>query len=455
MLTPATLTEALEARAGGPRSVHYLAGEEQRRSVSVAELFRTALGVLRHFQDFGMRPGDPLVLFTSSNEQFLDGFWAALLGGIVPVPVAVGISDDHRHKLLRIFRQLEGAWVYTEVAQLQRLREFAEGAGCAAEYEALRVRSLTVEKVVTLGAAGEPHEARPGDVAFIQFSSGSTSDPKGVVLTHANVIANIRGIVERARFTEQDVSLSWMPLTHDMGLIGFHLCMLASGIEHTIMDTRLFSRRPLLWLKEASARGATLLSSPNFGYKHLLKVFASRGLDDDVDLANVRLIFNGAEPISVALCERFLQAMAPFGLRRSAMYPVYGLAEASLAVTFPPPRTSPRATTAARSARAGPRTVGCAAATSASSTTASWSSRAARRSSSSRTARTAIRTTSWRSPRAPGPSSWARSPSRARVVARPTRTSCSSSSCTAVRCRISSRSRTRCAAPSRSTPPCR
>jgi acyl-CoA synthetase (AMP-forming)/AMP-acid ligase II len=112
--------------------------------------------------------------------------------------------------------------------------------------------------------------------------------------------------------------------------------MMSAGIEHTIMDTRLFSRRPLLWLKEASERGATLLSSPNFGYKHFLKVFESRGLDH-LDLARVRLIFNGAEPISVGLCDRFLTAMAPFGLRRNAMYPVYGLAEASLAVSFPPP----------------------------------------------------------------------------------------------------------------------
>jgi acyl-CoA synthetase (AMP-forming)/AMP-acid ligase II len=336
MNLPGTLTAALEARAAGPRSLHYIAGEEQRRSVAVRDLRRTALGVLRHFQDAGLGAGDHLVIFTASNEQFIDGFWACLLGGIVPVPVAVGISDDHRMKLLKIFRQLPRPWVYTEMAQLARLKEYAAQAGCSADYEALRARALVVESLATLRGAGEVREAKPSDVAFIQFSSGSTSDPKGVVLTHGNVMTNIRGIVECARFTEEDVSLSWMPLTHDMGLIGFHLCMMSAGIEHTIMDTRLFSRRPLVWLKEASERGATLLSSPNFGYKHFLKVYESKGLDG-LDLSKVRLIFNGAEPISVALCERFLGAMARFGLKRGAMYPVYGLAEASLAVTFPPP----------------------------------------------------------------------------------------------------------------------
>ena len=306
-----------------------------------AGLRATALGVLGRFQAFGMQPGDELVLFTGNNEQFIDGFWACLHGGIVPVPVAVGISDDHRHKLLTIFGQLQRPWIYTEEGQLARLREFAEAHGRLGEFESLSARALCVEHISELGGPGEVRAAAPEDTAFIQFSSGSTSDPKGVVLTHANVMTNIRGIIEHARFTPEDISLSWMPLTHDMGLIGFHLCMLAAGIEHTIMDTRLFSRRPLLWIQEASARGATLLSSPNFGYKHFLKVHESRGLGD-VDLSRVRLIFNGAEPISVPLCQRFLETLAPFGLRAEAMYPVYGLAEASLAVSFPPPGRAPR-----------------------------------------------------------------------------------------------------------------
>ena len=188
-----------------------------------------------------------------------------------------------------------------------------------------------MERIADVSQPGTPHSVTAADPAFIQFSSGSTSEPKGVLLTHANVLANIRDIVATANFTDRDRSLSWMPLTHDMGLIGFHLCMLASGISHILMDTRLFSRRPLLWLKEASASGATLLSSPNFGYKHFLKVYEAKG-GDGLDLSRVRLLFNGAEPISVPLCDRFLDAMAPHGLVRHAMYPVYGLAEASLAV---------------------------------------------------------------------------------------------------------------------------
>jgi acyl-CoA synthetase (AMP-forming)/AMP-acid ligase II len=179
------------------------------------------------------------------------------------------------------------------------------------------------------------HRAQPGDTAFIQFSSGSTSAPKGVVLTHANILANGRGAGEAARFSTDDVSLSWMPLTHDMGLIGMHIFMFMHRMNVHLLPTELFIRRPLLWLQLASRKRATILSSPNFGYRHYLKVLGDRSFED-LDLASVRIIFNGAEPISVDLCEEFLARMEPAGLARTAMFPVYGLAEASLAVSFPP-----------------------------------------------------------------------------------------------------------------------
>lgn len=334
--TGATLVDILENRRSADRSVVYLSGEEERREVPFAELHAAALGVLRHLQDAGLRRGDRLILFTNGNEQFLDGFWACLLGGIVPVPVAVGISDDHRDKLLRIFAALGGAAVYTEQGLVSRLRDYGTATGRAGEVEALARRCLTVEQVDDVSLPGRVEPVGPDDIAFVQFSSGSTGAPRGVVLTHRNVVANIRDITRAAAFTDADRSLSWMPLTHDMGLVGFHLCMLAAGISHTIMDTRLFSRRPLLWLKEATRFGATLLSSPNFGYKHFLKVYEAKGCEG-LDLSRVRLIFNGAEPVSVALSERFMAAMAPHGLRETAMYPVYGLAEATLAVSFPEP----------------------------------------------------------------------------------------------------------------------
>ena len=348
---PATLPDVLAAHSASSRRIHYLNGQNDRRSVTFGELRTAALGVLFHLQAFGAQPGDRVILHTSSNEQFLDGFWACILGGLVPVPVAVGISDDHRLKLLQVFTALGKPMVYTEDGQRTRLQDYGKASGAAALVDELNRRSLYVERVTDISRPGREHPVRADDIAFIQFSSGSTSTPKGVVLTHCNVLTNIRAIIERGRFSAQDVSLSWMPLTHDMGLIGFHLCMFTANIEHTIMDTRLFSRRPLLWLEEASRIGATLLSSPNFGYKHFLKLYEAKGLDG-LDLSRVRLLFNGAEPISVSLCARFMQEMKRFGLPEAAMYPVYGLAEASLAVSLPEPGQPCRSLTLERSSLA-------------------------------------------------------------------------------------------------------
>jgi acyl-CoA synthetase (AMP-forming)/AMP-acid ligase II/acyl carrier protein len=330
-----TLTDLIERNRALPRTLTYLDGENDSRDVSFGELYERALGILWHLQHIGARRGDKLILFLSSNEQFIDVFWAAILGGIVPVPVAIGISDEHRHKLLRIARRLGTPFIYTERRSLERIGAFAAQAGETRLYEGLRRRAFLVDDLDDISRAGSVQRASTADTAFIQFSSGSTSEPKGVVLTHGNILANTYGATEAAGFSEHDVSLSWMPLTHDMGLIGFHLVMFANRVHAHLMPTELFIRRPLLWLTFAARVRASLLCSPNFGYKHYLKVLGERAVEG-LDLSAVRLIFNGAEPISVELCEEFLTRLAPARLARNAMYPVYGLAEASLAVSFPP-----------------------------------------------------------------------------------------------------------------------
>ncbi len=328
-----SLTAVLHESRGLDRSIRFVEGDRDETVVPFSELWDRASALLAALQERGMQPGDELVVFTRSNESFVVAFWAAVLGGLVPVPVAVGISDEHRLKLFRILGQLARATLYTEPELHERLCGFAETAG-RRELLPLLERGTVREVDLPRSGAGRIHEPVPDDVAFIQYSSGSTSDPKGVCLTHRNLAANIRAIVEATGWSGDDTSLSWMPLTHDMGLIGYHLSVLAAGMNHAVMDTSLFVRRPLLWMIRAAELGATQLCSPNFGYKHFLRAFERKGLDG-ADLSAVKLILNGAEPISWELCEAFLGALAPHGLRRSAMFPVYGLAEATVAVSIP------------------------------------------------------------------------------------------------------------------------
>ena len=332
----ATLTELLDEARGRDREVRFIDGENDETVIRFQDLWDRALALLGSLQARGVKPGDELVIFSKSNLNFVVAYWAAMLGGIVPVPVAVGISDEHRFKLFRILSQLERGTLFTEMDLLQRLLDFAKSQALDDIAAILESRSVLISDV-TPGDSGEVYDASPDDLAFIQYSSGSTSDPKGVCLTHANLCFNIRAIVEGAGWDEDDTSLSWMPLTHDMGLIGYHLSVLAAGMNHAVMDTNVFVRRPLLWMLKASELQATQLCSPNFGYKHFLKLFERKGLPEGTDLSHVKLILNGAEPISYDLCEQFLDALEPYGLARTAMFPVYGLAEATVGVTFGTP----------------------------------------------------------------------------------------------------------------------
>ncbi|MGI4778698.1 MAG: non-ribosomal peptide synthetase [Janthinobacterium lividum] len=333
---PQTLDAILAANAREDRQITLIEGEKEQRVLSFQRLRQRALGVLGALQRRSMRPGDTMILCLGDNERFLEMFWACVLGGIVPVPLAPGTADEHRRKLLRVFAQLDGAPVYIDTASLDRLDEFAAVDGLAEDAARLRAVALVPGSLDFGDAPGRPVPRVPEDLAFIQYSSGSTGEPKGVLLTHRNLSANIASIVEAAGFSDRDVALSWMPLSHDMGLIGFHLNMLACGASHAIMRTELFARRPLLWLEQASERRATVLCSPNFGYQHYLRQFAIKP-PRALDLSAVRLVFNGAEPISAELCRQFATALAPHRLGANTLFPVYGLAEASLAVSFPQP----------------------------------------------------------------------------------------------------------------------
>jgi acyl-CoA synthetase (AMP-forming)/AMP-acid ligase II/acyl carrier protein len=331
-----TLVEVLERNHRADRAITFIEGENAERRVTYAEVYARALGILHHLQAMGAQRGDKMIIFLNNNEQFLDGFWAAVCGGIIPVPLAVGISDEHRHKLLRVARKLGKPLLYTDAKTLERLQALAAQVGESELFAGLKARSFLVESLTDISRPGKLHRPAPEDLAFIQFSSGSTSEPKGVMLTHANLIANIDAATAVGGYCTDDVTFSWMPLTHDMGLIGFYLMQIAARSHIVNMPTELFVRRPLLWLQVASKKRVTLTCSPNFGYRHFLKVLGGRRLEG-VDLSSIRQIYNGAEPISVDLCNEFMRTLAYTGLKHTAMFPVYGLAEASLGVAFPKP----------------------------------------------------------------------------------------------------------------------
>jgi len=341
-----TLDQALDAQLDGPAEIGFIDGANDERRLSFKLLERAAMRLLAVLQDRGAAQGEPVILFVADNLRFVQFFWAAIYGGMVPVPVAAGATDANLEKLVRVWRHLGEPRVIADPKHIERVRAWLERQGEADAAERLAAHAMADEPPAVERAAVRA-TLHPDDIAFIQFSSGSTGDPKGVVLTHANVLANIRAMTAGSRFTDHEVGLSWMPLTHDMGLIGFHLTLVYNGFDHYLMATDVFARRPLLWLEKASEKNATLLCSPNFGYRHTLRAIAARGMPE-IDLASVRLIYNGAEPIAADLVREFLSVLAPTGLDANSMFAVYGLAEASLAATFPPAGSGLRSRRVAR-----------------------------------------------------------------------------------------------------------
>lgn len=316
------------------KGITFIGGEQEETYLSYRQLYQKALGVLRSLQARGIGPGAEAVLQIEDPQKFLIIFWACLLGGIIPVPVPVANYDENRLLVLKIWKVLNNPYLVTRRQFLNSLLGFLKNRNYPQPSQEVINRTIYLEELKETGGPANIYRPRPDETAFLQFSSGTTGDPKGIILTHENLITNINAMIIGTGCTRTDSTLSWMPLTHDLGLIGFHLAPLAAKIDQYLMPTTLFIHRPSLWLKKAGEHRISVLSSPNFGLKYVLNFFKPESVKD-WDLSQVRLIINGAEPISADLCNRFLEAMEKYRLKRNVMFTVYGLAEASLAVTFP------------------------------------------------------------------------------------------------------------------------
>lgn len=331
-----TLIPAIKAHGqSSDRGITFINSSTEERFVSYVQLYEKAVFALGKLQQMGLSTGDQVIIQLEDNETFIIMFWACILGGIVPAPLSTGNQDHHMHKLMEVAEVLDNSRLICEPGQVQRLEKFAAKQGHQKIFKKIVKQVIQIDHVLKHKEAGTICKAKPSDIAYIQFSSGSTGAPKGVVLTHQNLVCNTGDIASRSQIKETDRMLSWMPLTHDMGLICFHLTGVVSGINQYLMPTALFIRRPLLWIEKASEHKASLLYSPNFGYSYFLSAFQSYKAEKAWDLKAVKLIYNGAEPISMELCQRFMEALSTYGLSATSMFPGYGLAEASVAVCLP------------------------------------------------------------------------------------------------------------------------
>ena len=302
--------------------------------MTYAALHREAAAVAAGLIAHDVMPGEAVAIMLPTCRAYFVTFAGVVLAGAVPVPV---YPPARPSQLADHLRRTTGILTNARATMLVTVPEAVTiGHLLRSNVESLR-HVVTPEFLTRAGEDATPPlpRTRAENLALVQYTSGSTGQPKGVALTHRNLLANIRVMGRAAAATGSDTFVSWLPLYHDMGLIGAWLGCMYFGVPLVVMSPQAFLIRPSRWLWAIHANRATMSAGPNFAYELCL----SRIRDDEIeglDLSCWRLAYNGAEPVSAATIERFGDRFAPYGFRREAMTPVYGLAESSVGLAFPP-----------------------------------------------------------------------------------------------------------------------
>lgn len=312
--------------------IRFYSDEGEGEIMTYREFMEGASAVAAALQSRGLMPGGRVALMLPTGDEYFYAFMGIVLAGGVPVPIYPPARrsqiEDHLRRNSAILRNC-GASIMIIMPEAKR---FAQVLKTQVE----NLRSLvTVNELRSESRIHQDTRIGSQDIAFLQYTSGSTGNPKGVILTHANLLANIRTMGDVARISASDVMVSWLPLYHDMGLIGTWLNSLYYAGLLVVMSPLSFLSRPERWLWAVHRYRGTLSAAPNFAYELCLK----RVRDEDIrglDLSSWRVACNGAEPVSPETVERFCQRFSAYGFHREAFMPVYGLAECSLCVTFPP-----------------------------------------------------------------------------------------------------------------------
>ena len=340
-----TLVEALEWHASRtPDRVHIYLREDDgvETPVTYGALWRASVDVANGLLARGLGRHETVAIMLRTEKAFFSSFFGTLLAGCVPVPMYPPFRADrieeYAQRQVGILRNADARLMitFTEVERLAALL-----VGQAPSLSAV----VTTDALSREGAATSATRTKTsltGDgPALIQYTSGSTGNPRGVLLSHSNVLANIRALQQGLDIQSDDIGASWLPLYHDMGLIGSWLGTLYFGTPLVLMSPLAFLARPARWLRALHAHRATMSPAPNFAYD----LCSQRIRDDEIeglDLSTVRSLLNGSEAVQPETLDRFIRRFTPYGLRAEALSPVYGLAECAVGLAAPPPARGPR-----------------------------------------------------------------------------------------------------------------
>ena len=332
-----TLLEVLEAHEAERTHILITDAEPEATEITYGGLSAAARQVAAGLVEHGVKQEDRVAMMLPTGADFFEGFIGALFAGAAPVPIyppaRMSQLEDHLRRQAAILNNAEAKVLIT----------VPEARGVGRLLRAL-VPSLrfvgTVDDLKQGGGSMEPVASRADDMALLQYTSGSTGDPKGVILSHRNLLANLRAIGEVIHPGPQDTVVSWLPLYHDMGLIGAWLGSLYYAVPLVVMSPLTFLARPERWLWAIHKHRGTISAAPNFAFE----ICATKLEEDQItglDLSSARVLMNGAEPVSASTIRKFTERFTPYGLRPEAITPVYGMAENSLALAAPQVESAP------------------------------------------------------------------------------------------------------------------
>jgi fatty-acyl-CoA synthase len=332
-----TLVSCLASAPRDPaRGFRFKSLDGGERFFSFADLEREAEVRAHKLAGLGLERGDRIALVIADPAEFVLSFLAAAIGGIVPVPVYPRASfkakNAYENTVAHIVRAAGAKLILATEAAREVMQEVL-----ALDLAGVRLAMLGDLEAAAPKPIPDPASIRPDDLCFLQFTSGSTSMPKGVMVSHGNLVANARAFLGEGGIDrrDDDLAVGWLPLYHDMGLIGFVLGTIICDIPTVLIPTEAFGRRPNIWLDTLHQYKATITFAPNFAYALATKRARDKDLDG-LDLSRMRAAGCGAEPINPKVMRDFARRFERCGFRAEALLPAYGMAEATLAITFHP-----------------------------------------------------------------------------------------------------------------------
>ncbi|MBW4630462.1 MAG: amino acid adenylation domain-containing protein [Iphinoe sp. HA4291-MV1] len=330
---PTTLAQALvrAAKHSPTKEIVYIQSNGSEISQSYRDLLEEAQRILAGLRKLGLKPQSKVIFQLEQNQDFIPAFWGCVLGGFVPVPVAIAPTYSQDNSATR---KLENAWhmlgrpiVLTSATQVEAIHSWSKGL------KKENFQLITVDDLRTFEPDRNWQPCLPDDVALLVLTSGSTGIPKGVMLSHYNLLSRTAGSIQMNGFSSSDVGLNWMPLDHVAGIIYFHIRDVYLGCQQIQVPTQLVLQEPLRWLDWIEQNRVTITFAPNFAFG-LINNHASEISQRHWDLSCLKFVLNGAESIVAKTARRFLELLAPHKLNPTAMHPAWGMAEVSSGVTY-------------------------------------------------------------------------------------------------------------------------